>query len=59
MQKGGSLFLNQKGLIQNRMNLFLTQKRLVQNEGNVYGVKKWRLYLYWYPIWHTASSTAD
>ena len=43
----------------NGMNLFLIQKRLVQNEGNVYGVKKWRLYLYWYPIWHTASSTAD
>lgn len=59
MQKGGSLFLNQKGLMQNRMNLFLTQKRLVQNEGNGYGVKKWRLYLYRYPIWRTASSTAD
>ena len=73
MQKGGILFLNQKGLIQNRIdlfliqegpmkngeNLFLTQKRPIQNEGNVYGVKKWRLYLYWYPIWRTASSTAD
>ena len=59
MQKGGPLFLNQKGLIQNRMNLFLTQKKLVQNEGNGYGVKKWRLYLYRYPIWRTASSTAD
>lgn len=59
MQKEGSLFLNQKGLIQNRMNLFLTQKRTVRNGWNVYGVKKWRLYLYRYPIWRTASSTAD
>ena len=45
--------------MQNRENLFLNQKRLVQNEGNGYGVKTWRLYLYWYPIWRTASSTAD
>ena len=73
MQNGGNLFLTQKRLVQNgsilfsirkrlmrnEMNLFLTQKRLVQNEGNGYGVKKWRLYLYWYPIWRTASSTAD
>ena len=73
MQKGGILFLNQKGLIQNRIdlfliqegpmknreNLFLIQKRLVQNGGNGYGVKTWRLYLYWYPIWRTASSTAN
>ena len=59
MPNGGVLFLNQKELAQNGMNLFLTQKRLVQNEGNGYGVKKWRLYLYRYPIWHTASSTAD
>ena len=59
MPNGKNPFLIQEGLIQNRMNLFLTQKRLVQNKGNVYGVKKWRLYLYWYPIWRTASSTAD
>ena len=73
MQKGGILFLNQKELVPNGGNLFLNQKRLapnggilflnqkrlVQNEGNGYGLKKWRLYLYWYPIWHTASSTAN
>lgn len=59
MQKGGSLFLNQERLVKNRMNLFLTQKRPIQNGGNGYGVKKWRLYLYRYPIWRTASSTAD
>ena len=41
------------------MNLFLTQKRPIQNGWNVYGVKKWKLYLYRYPIWRTASSTAD
>ena len=52
-------FLIRGRFMTNGMNLFLIQKRLVQNEGNVYGVKKWRLYLYWYPIWHTASSTAD
>ena len=59
MQKGGTLFLNQNKFAQNGGTLFLNQKRLVQNEGNVYGVKKWRLYLYRYPIWRTASSTAD
>ena len=59
MQKGGTLFLNQNKFVQNRENLFLTQKRLVQNGENGYGVKKWRLYLYRYPIWRTASSTAD
>ena len=59
MPNGLDLFLNQKRLAPNGGTLFLNQKRLVQNEGNVYGVKKWRLYLYWYPIWRTASSTAD
>lgn len=59
VQNGEDLFLNQKRLVQNRENLFLNQKRLVQNGGNGYGVKKWRLYLYRYPIWRTASSTAD
>lgn len=53
-----SLFDSRKTYEKQR-DLFLTQKRLVQNEGNDYGVKKWRLYLYWYPIWRTASSTAD
>ena len=59
MQKGGALFLNQNKFVQNGGTLFLNQKRLVQNEGNGYGVKEWRLYLYRYPIWRTASSTAD
>ena len=59
MPNGLDLFLNQKRLAPNGGTLFLNQKRLVQNEGNVYGVKKWRLYLYRYPIWRTASSTAD
>lgn len=59
MQNGESLFLIRGRFMQNGGNLFLTQKRLVQNGGNGYGVKKWRLYLYWYPIWRTASSTAD
>ena len=59
MPNGLDLFLNQKRLAPNGGILFLNQKRLVQNEGNVYGVKKWRLYLYRYPIWRTASSTAD
>ena len=59
MQKGDTLFLIRERLMRNEINLFLTQKRLVQNGGNGYGVKKWRLYLYWYPIWRTASSTAD
>lgn len=54
-----TFFLNQKRLAPNGGTLFLNQKRLVQNEGNVYGVEKWRLYLYRYPIWRTASSTAD
>ena len=59
MQNGLDLFLNQKRLAPNGGTLFLNQKRLVQNEGNGYGLKKWRLYLYRYPIWRTASSTAD
>ena len=59
MPNGGTLLLIQEGSMQNRMNLFLTQKRPIQNEENGYGVKKWRLYLYRYPIWRTASSTAD
>ena len=59
MPNGRNPFLIQNRLVQNGGTLFLNQKRLVQNEGNVYGVKKWRLYLYWYPIWRTASSTAD
>ena len=59
MPNGLDLFLNQKRLAPNGGTLFLNQKRLVQNEENVYGVKKWRLYLYRYPIWRTASSTAD
>ena len=59
MQKGDTLFLIQNRFMPNRDTLFLNQKRLVQNGGNGYGVKKWRLYLYWYPIWRTASSTAD
>lgn len=54
-----NLFLIQEEPMKNRENLFSIQKRLVQNEGNGYGVKKWRLYLYRYPIWRTASSTAD
>ena len=58
-QMDWTFFLNQKRLAPNGGTLFLNQKRLVQNEGNVYGVKKWRLYLYRYPIWRTASSTAD
>ena len=59
MPNGLDLFLNQKRLAPNEGTLFLNQKRPIQNEGNVYGVKKWRLYLYRYPIWRTASSTAD
>ena len=59
MQKGDTLFLIRERLMRNEINLFLTQKRLVQNGGNGYGVKTWRLYLYRYPIWRTASSTAD
>lgn len=59
MQNGRILFLIQERPMKNRENLFLTQKGLVQNEGNGYGVKKWRLYLYRYPISRTASSTAD
>ena len=59
MQKGGNLFLIQNRFMQNGENLFSIQKRLVQNGENGYGVKKWRLYLYRYPIWRTASSTAD
>lgn len=59
MLNGMNLFSIQNRFMQNGGNLFLTQKRLVQNEGNGYGVKKWRLYLYRYPIWRTASSTAD
>ena len=59
MPNGLDLFLNQKRIAPNGGTLFLNQKRLVQDEGNGYEVKKWRLYLYRYPIWHTASSTAD
>ena len=59
MKNGMNPFLIQERFMQNGGDLFLTQKRLVQNEGNGYGVKKWRLYLYRYPIWRTASSTAD
>ena len=73
MQNGMNLFLIQERFVRNRMDLFLIRKRsmpngknlflirgrLVQNGGNGYGVKKWRLYLYRYPIWRTASSTAD
>lgn len=59
MLNGLDLFLNQKRLAPNGGTLFLIRERLVQNEGNGYGVKKWRLYLYRYPIWRTASSTAD
>ena len=55
----GNLFLIQNRFMPNGDTLFLNQKRLVQDEGNGYEVKKWRLYLYRYPIWHTASSTAD
>ena len=59
MPNGRNPFLIQNRLVPNGENLFLIRERLVQNEGNGYGVKKWRLYLYWYPIWRTASSTAD
>ena len=59
MQNGDTLFLNQKGLIQNRKNLFSIPKRSMQNGRKGYELKKWRLYLYRYPIWRTASSTAD
>ena len=59
MQKGGSLFLNQKELAPNGGTLFLNQKRPIQNRREGYGLKNWRLYLYRYPIWRTASSTAD
>ena len=59
MPNGLDLFLNQNKFVQNGENLFLIRERLVQNEGNIYGVEKWRLYLYRYPIWRTASSTAD
>ena len=59
MLNGLDLFLNQNKFVQNGENLFLTQKRSIQNGGNGYGVETWKLYLYWYPIWRTASSTAD
>lgn len=59
MQNGRILFLIQERSMKNRESLFLNQKELAQNGGNVYEVKKWRLYLYRYPIWRTASSTAD
>ena len=73
VQNGENLFLIRGRFVRNGMNPFLIRelfmqnggihflirKRLSQNEGNVYGVEKWRLYLYWYPIWRTASSTAD
>ena len=59
MQNGLDLFLNQKRLAPNGGTLFLIQKRPIQNGGEGYGLKKWRLYLYRYPIWRTASSTAD
>lgn len=59
MPNGLDLFLNQKRLAPNGGTLFLIQKRPIQNGGNGYGVKTWRLYLYRYPIWCTASSTAD
>ena len=48
-----------KELAQNGKNLFLIQKSPIQNRKKGYGSKKWRLYLYRYPIWRTASSTAD
>ena len=59
MPNGLDLFLNQKRLAPNGGTLFLNQKRPMQNGEKGYGVEKWRLYLYRYPIWRTASSTAD
>ena len=59
MPNGMNPFLIRELFMQNGGIHFLIRKRLSQNEGNVYGVEKWRLYLYWYPIWRTASSTVD
>ena len=59
MPNGENLFLIRKRYMPNGGNLFLNQKRPMQNRRKGYGLKKWRLYLYRYPIWRTASSTAD